>query len=306
LPEPAPALSYIVRADEWTLVAEVAESLARQDSSDAIELLVVSRREIEVPPAAPVPAVRVIVDPAPDSWAASLARGVSESEAELVALGETHVLLSPTWASGALALHRDGADVVLPLMVNGNAGSALSEAAFAMDYGRWIGGGRAPSGVPLYNATFRRSLLAGGSLAETLSPGPALEQFVRSRGAAVVSEAEPAGAVAHLNVDRPFPWIDERFSGGFVMATHRCRGWSPWRRLVFAAAFPAIAVTLTVRGRRSLHPGVARGAFAALAVGSLLYAAGEACGYLRLSAASAEKRMERYEMYKRLYVGSPR
>ncbi len=46
------------------------------------------------------------------------------------------MLLSPTWASSALALHRAGADVVLPLMVNCNAGSALSEAAFVMDYRR--------------------------------------------------------------------------------------------------------------------------------------------------------------------------
>lgn len=308
MPEIALALSYIVRADEWPLVAALAESLARQDVSDGIELLVVSRREIEVPAAAPAPPVRVMVDPTPDSWAASLARGVSESAAEFVALGETHVLLSPAWASGALALHRAGADVVLPLMVNGNPGSALSEAAFAMDYGRWTGGGREASGVPLYNASFRRSLLAAddGSLVETLSPGPALEAFVRSQGAVIVSEPQQAAAVAHLNVARPFPWIDERFSGGFVMATHRCRGWSAWRRLLFAAAFPAIAVTLLVRGRRALRPGVVRGSLAALAAGSLLYAVGEACGYLRLSAASAEARMERYELHKRLYVGGAR
>ena len=39
--------------------------------------------------------VKVLVDPAPASWAASLARGVRASGAEFVALGETHVLLSP-------------------------------------------------------------------------------------------------------------------------------------------------------------------------------------------------------------------
>ena len=133
---PQPALSYIVRADEWPLVAEVAESLARQDTSDGIELLVVSRREIEVPPAAPAPAVRVIVDPTPASWAASLARGVRASAAEFVALGETHVLLAPDVGERGSRAPPAGADVVLPLMVNGNPGSALSEAAFVMDYRR--------------------------------------------------------------------------------------------------------------------------------------------------------------------------
>jgi hypothetical protein len=304
LPEAALALSYIVRADEWRLVAEVSESLARQTTSDRIELLVVSRREIEAPPAAPAPSVRVIVDASPVSWAASLARGVRASAAEFVALGETHVLLSPEWASAALARHRAGADVVLPLMTNGNPGSALSEAAFAMDYGRWSEGGRAGSGVPLYNASFRRSLLlADDSLVTRLSPGPALEEFVHARGAVVVSES--AASVAHMNIAHPRSWVDERFSGGLVMATHRCQGWSTWRRLLYAAASPAIAVVLLRRARRSLRQGVARGTLAALVAGCVLYAAGEAGGYLRLPAASAEARMERYETHKRRYFGAP-
>ena len=77
-------------------------------------------------------------------------------------------------------------------------------------------------------------------------------------------------------------------------------------RLLYAAAFPAIAVTLL----RARTPGPASGRGArhrrALAAGCVLYAAGEACGYLRLPAASAEARMERYEMRKRLFVGAPR
>ena len=109
-----------------------------------------------------------------------------------------------------------------------------------------------------------------------------------------------------MNVARPLPWIDERFSGGFVMATHRCNDWSASRRLLYAAAFPAIAVTLFRRSRRALRPGMARGTLTALVVGCVLYAAGEACGYLRLPAASAEARMERYEVHKTLYLGAAR
>ena len=226
--------------------------------------------------------------------------------AEVVALGETHVLLATTWASAVLHRHRAGADVVLPLMVNGNPGSALSEAAFLMDYGRYSRADLHASGVPLYNASFRRSLLLTDedALVATLSPGPALEAFVRARDAVIVSEAR--AEIAHLNVARPLAaWIDERFSGGFVMAEHRCRAWSARRRLLYAVAFPAIAVTLLRRAHRALRRGAIRGTGAALVAGCVLYAAGEACGYLRLSASSAAARMEHYEMRKRLFVGVP-
>jgi hypothetical protein len=302
LSDSALALSYIVRADDWGAIAELVACLARQTEPDRIELLVVSRSRFTVPADVIVPKTRVLVVPASISWAAALALGVREATGAIVALGETHVLPSPGWATAVLVAHDLGADVVLPQIVNANPRSPLSDAAFIMDYGRYGPGRSALTPVPTYNATFRRSLLlSDGSLRGTLVPGPALDAYVRSRGADVA--CVPGAVVAHLNVDRPLPWLDERLIAGVLMAGARRVGWSRLRAAAYAAAFPAIAVVLFRRARAVLDDGVPLGTTIALAGGCLLYAAGEAFGYLGAPSGACAARMERYEMHKRAYVG---
>ncbi len=300
MPETGTALSYVVRADSWDAVAELALLLAGQ--GERLELLVVSHSGFAVPADAAAPPTRVVVVAAPSSWEASLALGVREAAAPIVALGETHVLPAPGWASAVLAAHDGGADVVLAHLVNANPRSPLSAAAFVMDYGRYGPGCSASTAVPTYNATFRRSLLlADCSLRTTLVPGPALDASVRSRRAVVAFA--PAAVVAHLNVDRPLPWADERIIGGLLMARARRVGWTRLRAAFYAAAFPAIAVVLFRRALAELRDGVPPGTTAALAAGCLLYAVGEALGYLGAPSAAAAARMERYEMDKRAHVG---
>ena len=297
-----PALSYVVRADRWDAVAALATCLARQAEPDRIELLVVSHSRFAVPAGAIAPPTRVLVVAASTSWAASLELGVREAAAPVVALGETHVLLSPGWASAVLHAHDRGADVVLPEIVNANPRSRLSAAAFAMDYGRYGPGCSTSTAVPTYNATFRRSLLLGDcSLRTRLVPGPALDASLRSRGGVVASA--PSAVVAHFNIGRPLPWADESVIAGLLMARARRVGWSRPRAALYAAAFPAIAVVLFRRAHAELRDGILPGTTALLAVRCLLYAVGEALGYLGAPSAARAARMERYEMDKCLYIG---
>ena len=152
-----------------------------------------------------------------------------------------------------------------------------------MDYGRWT---RRPahrgcrSTTPASAARSCSTTTAHSS--RRCHQGLPSRLFVRARAPSSSVRAGGGGG-AHQHRPSRSSWIDERFSGGFVMATHRCRGWSPWRRLLYAAAFPAIAVTLLRRARRACVR-----AWRAAPGGSrrrcVLYAAGEACGYLRLPA----------------------
>ena len=127
-------LSYVVPADGWDVVAELAEALDRQTAAAEIELVLVAPRPFEAHRAREI-TVRVVV--APEGGAYARATGVRASGGEIVALGETHVLPEPEWAGQCLAAHERGADVVLPLVTNANPATTLSWAGFLMDYGRY-------------------------------------------------------------------------------------------------------------------------------------------------------------------------
>ena len=293
-------LSYLVVADDWSVVAGLAAALDAQTAQKQVELVVVSRRPVE-PPACQV-ALRV-VQASTHTRAGAREAGLRAAVGDIVALGETHVVPAPGWARAVIDAHDAGADAVLPYVTNANPGSPLSWAGFLMDYGRYSTRTGSATPVPTYNASVRRDvLLALPDPGAALEPGLRLDTDLRARGARVV---QARGAeLAHLNVDRRLDWMRERVLGGVLLGRSRRQALGPARRVAYAAAFPLIACLLAARALADSRDATCpRGSDAAVVLGCGLYAVGEAIGYVGpLGQGRAERRMLRYEMYKRDYV----
>ncbi len=292
-------LSYLVVADDWSVVADLAAALDVQTAENEIELVVVSQRAIESPPCRV--AVRVVPASA-QTRAEAREAGLRAAAGDIVALGETHVVPAPGWARAVIEAHDAGADVVLPYVTNANPGSPFSCAAFLMDYGRYSTSTGSTTPIPTYNASVRRDLLlALPDPGAALEPGLRLDIDVRAHGARVV---QAAGAeLAHLNVDRTLDWARERVLGGVLLGRSRREALGPARRVAYAAAFPLIACLLVARALRIPRRGCPRGSVAAVVLGCGLYAGGEAIGYVGpLGRGRAERRMLRYETHKRDYA----
>jgi hypothetical protein len=237
------------------------------------------------------------------------AAAVRAAKAPVVVLGETHAFPDPDWALRLVRAHEGDWAGVAPGLENANPESALSWASFLMDYGRWLAGAPADgeiAGPPTYNGSWKRDALlaCGDRLPELLEPGTPLEAELAARGGRF--SHEPEARVAHLNVARRGPWAAERYHGGRVFATRRSRHWPFARRLLYFGGSFLIPLLRLVRthtaaqlaGRGSRLPSRT---LAAVALGSTLWAVGEAVGYLA-GAGRSEAKMLEYEMHKERYA----
>ena len=300
----------IVLTDHFATIRRLVGHLGAQTIAGDVELVVAcpSAKDFEFPADAADPLARVTVVESPLlPLGPARAVAVRAATASIIVLGETHAFPAPDWAEQLLRAHEGPWQAVSPGMENGNPESARSWSGFLMDYGRWLA--ERPAGEitepPAYNASWKREALLGlqDRLAFMLEPGGPMDQGIVSRGS--VFRHEPGARVAHLNVARLGAWAAERYCGGRLFGARRCREWSLPRRLVYCAGSglvplirfvrtrPAIALA---RGARDLP----RGTVAAVAGGSLLWAVGEAMGYLAGEGPS-EARMAEYELHKEAY-----
>jgi hypothetical protein len=232
--------------------------------------------------------------------------GVRAAAAEVVVLGETHAFPEPGWAERLLERHAEGWASVSPAIANGNPDGALSWSSLAMDYGRWSSPRSAELvHVPSYNASFKRELLLayGEELPRMLEPGLELSADLRRRGHRLLLDA--AARVRHLNASRPRSWLRERYLGGRLLGSARRGRWSRLRSTAYALAAPLIPLVIvrrTLRATRASGPPPRRG-LAALALGSIVFAAGEVVGYVA-GAGGAERSMLELELHKATHVAS--
>ncbi|MBA3843660.1 MAG: hypothetical protein H0X39_13795 [Actinobacteria bacterium] len=309
---PAPRLSVVVLADRFQTIERVVKHLGAQTVAAEIELVVgcSSEHALELPAHATqaLSGVTVIETPLLPMGTARAA-AVRAARGTVVVLGETHAFPAPDWAELLLRAH-DSAEGVAPALENANPKSALSWAGFLMDYGRWLADPREEdhelSGLPAYNGSWNRDALiaCGDRLVDLLHPGAPLEAALGARGARF--SHEPAARIAHLNVSSPSAWARERYLGGALFAAHRSSRWSRARRVLYAGGSVLVPFIRLVRTRPALRQaGRARrlplATLPAVALGCVLWAVGEAVGYVA-PAAGAEAQMLEYELHKERYA----
>jgi hypothetical protein len=252
----------------------------------------------------PLAGIRLVQVPSRPVGAARAA-AVRAAAAPVVVLGETHAFPEPDWGERLLDALDGDPIAVAPGLENANPELARSWAGFLLDYGLWLSDRKTRSTIPAppsYNAAWKRdSLIAlGDALDEHLELGAAIGGEPAALDGRFVHE--PRALVAHLNIVRPRAWIAERYIGGRLFGARRGRSWPASRRCVYAGGcvlVPAIrysrtrpALRLAARGRK-----LPRGTAAGIAFGSVLWALGEAHGYLA-GAGRSDARMLEYEMHK--------
>ncbi len=307
----APRLSLIVLTVDFATIRRLVEHLSAQTIAEDVELVVVCQtpKALAFPAGAADVLARVtVVECSLLPLGNARAAAVHAASAPIIVLGETHAFPAPNWAEQLIHAHDGLWHAVAPGMVNGNPQTARSWSGFLMDYGRWLAEHPASeiAEPPAYNASWKRSALLAlqERLPLMLEPGGALDLQLAGRDAAF--RHAPNARVAHLNIARPGAWGAERYWGGRLFGARRCRAWPLARRLVYFGGSLLVPLIRFLRTRTAIELArngreLPRGTVAAVAGGCLLWALGEAVGYIAGEGPS-EARMLEYELHKERYA----
>jgi hypothetical protein len=312
-----PELSVVLATTGPEVVARPLEAYRAQTVADRIEMVVVA------PPAelARFEArsgsgleVRLVAAPEPFQLASARAAGALAASAPWLFVGETHSYPEPRLAERLLAAAEaqreaePAIDCFVPTIVNVNPSGAISVASLLIDYGAWGPGHTgAVARPPIYNALFRRAVVAANPrLVAAMAPADdtSFPVPIDGRHRAVMV---PEASIAHLNVVRFGDLVRSKCWLGMAVGDARGRRWGWPRRLLYAAAAPAIAAVLLRRYLADLrivraHVELPGGIVPLLLVGAAARAAGEAIGYLGWKREAVDRRLERLEIHKRDFV----
>jgi hypothetical protein len=235
---------------------------------------------------------------------AAAAVGVMAATSAVVALIEDHSYPEPGWAAALVAAHDGPWTGVGPVVENANVLSSMSWVNFILSYGVFSGeqepGEREM--LPWHNSAYKRRALDpfADRLGDLLEWEAHLQDTLRAHGHTLY--LEPRARTRHMNVSRIGSTFTLNIQRGVLMGAQRAEreGWSLWRRLVQAAAFPLFPLlqlrhaTPRIRAMaipRALATRVQAGLFVTLCV----MAAAEGWG-LVMGAGDAVRRMEDFEL----------
>jgi hypothetical protein len=303
-------LSFIVPADSFATIVDVAERLSAQSVAEEIELVVVCPAASQLGDYDQLGPVRITVVEHPLlPLGEARAAGVRAAAATVVAIGETHTYPAPGWGEHLLAAHEGPWAAVVPAITNANPeGGAASWSTFLIDYGRWAFGeeAREIDDPPSYNASFKKAHLLelGDDLGRLLEPGDELPHELRKRGHR--SYYEPRARIEHLNLTRRGAWHYERFLGGRLLGSARRAHWPMARTLLYVAGSPLIPVISLARTRHALAAAGRNGGLpahtgTAVVLACVLFGIGELVGYVA-GEGRAEADMLEYELHKVRYI----
>ncbi len=178
------------------------------------------------------------------------ATAIRAARAPVVIFVEDHAFpVGDDWAERLIAAHEGPYAAVGPIMQNANPRTATSWASFMVEYAAWFRAdapGEADT-VPGHNSSYKRGVLLeyGNEMTDILEAEWVLHRDLREKGHALW--LDPHIVVEHMNFSRPEKAVVLQFLAGRMFAASRRRGWSPWRRLLFAGAAPLIFVRRVVR-----------------------------------------------------------
>ena len=291
----APVLSVVLVApDGYGEVAATLRHLRAQTIAGQLELVIVAPAahhfQVHDEDAAAFGKVTLVEVAEVKTLAAARAAGIARASAPFVAFSEDHSFPVPTWAAALVAAHERGYAGVAPEMKNANPATAVSWAAMFLHFGGAVepgNGFETDWPAASHNMSYRRDALLqlGGQLSELLLAELFLHQALRARGHKFW--VEPAAATRHVNASRVGPalhhaWVGGRLYGGL---RYGFEAWSLPRRIVYAGGsflIPLLRLRRVLPEMRRTRTGVEqlRRVLPAMMANLIVYAAGEAAGYL--------------------------
>jgi predicted dehydrogenase len=246
--------------------------------------------------------------PPGSSVAAANATGVRLASAPVVAFAEDHCFPEPGWAEALVGAHARGYAAVGPEIANANPGSIVSWCDYLIGYGPWMSPAVASEApfIAGHNSSYKRDiLLAYGDRLESLLESETVLHFDLARNGHRLF-VEPRARAAHLNFALWRVWLPVQFHCGRLFGGSRSVGWTPARRVLFAAASPLIpAVRLLRIARELLKPNRPAhrlpGLLPALAIGLICDGAGQFVGHLA-GPGQSPKRLADFEYDRVRYI----
>jgi len=303
-----PLLSVILATDTLDRVGSVIESLAAQTIARKMELVLVTsspngsaHEQLEER----FHSFKLVGVPSMVPLGKARAEGVKAAAAPFVFIVETHAYPDPELAEKLTAALSGEWSHAVPGFRNANPDTGLSWVGFLSDYGSWAQ--TLPAGetekAPAHNAAFRRSVLLefGERLEHVLTFGDELYLTLRARGHR--SYFEPAAGIQHVNLNRFWPFVRERYLAGVLIGSYRSARWSFFRRMMYTFGSPLIPIVTLSRIQKGVREtgrsqSLPRGTIPAIMLGAMVKAAGEMRGYLLGAPKSAEEEMTGYEVRK--------
>ena len=306
----APAISVVVVTDRAETLSEVVDYLRAQTIREQVELVVPTPEPDDAGFAdldsGDLAAVTVVDVESVTPIAIARAAGVRAAAAPYVFVGETHSFAAPDMLERVLDAHRAGWDRVAPVFTNANPSSAASWAAFLLDYGRYAAPADSREAqAPIYNCSYARArLVALEPLDRLIESGSTLNEDLAAAGCRPYRAGE--ASIAHVNVARLAPFLEQRYLIGRNLASRLARRWPVWRRALYVAGSPLLPPVLAVRtlradGMRARLRTAPRLTLAALLLGLVARAAGEAVGYAA-GAGRSEAALDEMEIHKLRYT----
>jgi hypothetical protein len=209
---------------------------------------------------------------------------------------EDHCFPRPGCAAALLSRLREGWTGVGPLILNHNPSTWTSRVDWLLNYGCFSPG--RPAGevsyIPPHHSAYPTAVLRalGPELSDLLEMDHRLQERLCAGGGRFF--LEPSAQAAHINVSRLLAHWDSQFHGSRLYGATRatCGGWPGYRRGLYAAAFPVIAVLRLARVCRLLTDWRSVMLLPQLTIAATLAAAGEACGYLFGTGSSLARRVD--------------
>jgi hypothetical protein len=287
------AVSVVIAAIEGASVAATVDALAAQRGGREVEILVVANPGWPAPTASATSGARMVVAPQPTLVPHLWGLGLSQARGSIVALTIAGCVPEPGWLSALLAAYAVDARVAAvggPIVPAADSGMVDRALVFTR-YGPWlppVSTGDSAE-VPGDNGSYRRMAIAPdlGSFAAHGFWEADVNAALRRRGA--VLRMAPGMRARHTHSFGAAAFCRQRWQHGRIFGAARRPRSSMPARVGRAAAFPLIAVLMTMRAARHASRGGLLTSFVLVLPVVLLFylcwTAGEASGMLRAAAA---------------------
>ncbi len=280
----------LVTASDYRRLRKTIRHLAAQEDAERIQLILVCEDEdrIDVPPeeVEAFGELTLFQTGPMRSTGEPRAQAVEVARGEVTVFAEDHCFPQPGWARALVEAQAAGHAAVGPSMSNANPDTALSWADVSLNFGPSVNRATSEESSLLcwHNTAYPTRLLREQKdLDRLLEAEGVLFRRLEKEGRSLFSTSE--AKVVHINISSLRGFLLGQFWGTrlFWATLIDVENWSWSRRVLFAAASPALALRRLLRSfsdLRRIAPGKTLTALPYLILGSVTLSIGAAAGIL--------------------------